>query len=65
MIVEHPLVFAAAGLLGLAVNGATWAVIKFTSSLSLKVVATVKNAIIVYLGHLLFHEAVSSQQVCV
>ena len=63
MMAERPLVFATAGMLGLVVNAATWAVIQYTSSLTLKVAATVKNAVIVYLGHLVFHEAVSSQQV--
>mmetsp|Transcript_46328 Transcript_46328/g.88413 ORF Transcript_46328/g.88413 Transcript_46328/m.88413 type:complete len:310 (-) Transcript_46328:1332-2261(-) len=59
----HPSLFVLAGVLGFVVNVSTWAVIKFTSALTLKVVGTAKNAATVYAGHLTFGNEVTTMQI--
>ena len=59
----HPGYFVAAALLGFCINFASFLVIKYTSSLTLKVLSNARNAAIVVAAALLFSEPVTGQQV--
>ena len=61
-VIAHPSLFALAAGLGFAVNTLAYCVIVTSSSLSLKVFGTAKNAAVVYLGVLLFAERVTGVQ---
>lgn len=63
-VAAHPFLFALAASLGFAVNALSYCVIVTSSSLSLKVFGTAKNAVVVYLGALLFAERVTTLQLC-
>ena len=63
-VAAHPFLFALAASLGFAVNALAYCVIVTSSSLSLKVFGTAKNAVVVYLGALLFAEHVTALQLC-
>jgi len=60
---KHPGYFVAAALLGFCINFASFLVIKYTSSLTLKVLSNARNAAIVVAAALLFSEPVTGQQV--
>mmetsp|Transcript_19817 Transcript_19817/g.43338 ORF Transcript_19817/g.43338 Transcript_19817/m.43338 type:complete len:367 (-) Transcript_19817:863-1963(-) len=60
---ELPLLYMLAGTLGFCVNISTWAVIKSTSALTLKVVGTSKNAATVWFGAMLFGSVVTPMQI--
>jgi len=61
-VAAHPLLFALAAGLGFVVNTLAYCVIVTSSSLSLKVFGTAKNAAVVYFGVLLFAESVTAVQ---
>mmetsp|Transcript_4713 Transcript_4713/g.8050 ORF Transcript_4713/g.8050 Transcript_4713/m.8050 type:complete len:359 (+) Transcript_4713:256-1332(+) len=60
---ELPLLYLLAAALGFLVNVTTWAVIKTTSALTLKVVGTAKNAATVWFGALIFGNVVTPMQI--
>lgn len=62
LIVQHPIKFAAAALAGFGVNTLAILVIKMASSLTLKVLGTVKDAALVTIGVVFLHEIVSHMQ---
>ena len=60
---ENALIFLLASSMGFGVNILTLGVVKYTSSLTYKIVAQVKNALTVYASVLIFHNAVTSMQI--
>jgi hypothetical protein len=58
----HPLHFLAASLTGFVLNALAVLVIKLTSSLTLKVLGTVKDISLVCIGIVFLHELVSGLQ---
>ncbi len=63
LIAAKPLLYLTAAALGFAVNALAYVVIQTGSSLTLKVLGTVKNAVVVWLGILMFAEVVTPLQV--
>lgn len=59
---QHPLLFGLAACLGFAVNVLAYATIKLASSLTLKVLGCVKNAVVILAAMLLFAEEVTPLQ---
>lgn len=62
VVVSNPLKFLAAAAMGFGVNLLAYIVIQSASSLTLKVIGTVKNAIVVLLGVVLLQESISAMQ---
>jgi hypothetical protein len=62
VVLAHPLQFAAAGMLGFFVNGLGYIVIYNSSSLTLKVVGSARNAAVVWIGYAFLLENVSTTQ---
>ena len=62
LLAAHPLVFFGQAALGFAVNLLTILVVKFTSSISFKLISMAKNAGIVLLSVPLFHNPISPTQ---
>mmetsp|Transcript_27491 Transcript_27491/g.65139 ORF Transcript_27491/g.65139 Transcript_27491/m.65139 type:complete len:151 (+) Transcript_27491:358-810(+) len=62
LVKQRPLLFALSGGLGFAVNILSLWVIRLASSLSLKVLGTVKNTILVVIGATLLGEIVTVMQ---
>jgi drug/metabolite transporter (DMT)-like permease len=54
-----------AGTLGVCVNFISYFLIQRTSSLTLKVVTTIRNVGVVFIGIIFFHETVTGQQVLI
>lgn len=62
VVAKNPLKFLAAAAMGFGVNLLAYIVIQSASSLTLKVIGTVKNAIVVLLGVVLLQENISAMQ---
>jgi len=56
-------VLVMAGTMGVCVNFVSYFLIQRTSSLTLKVVTTIRNVGVVFIGIAFFHETVTGQQV--
>eukprot|EP01025_Chloroclados_australasicus_P044477 TRINITY_DN4823_c0_g1_i1.p2 TRINITY_DN4823_c0_g1~~TRINITY_DN4823_c0_g1_i1.p2 ORF type:complete len:237 (+),score=22.72 TRINITY_DN4823_c0_g1_i1:445-1155(+) len=62
IIAQNPFLFAQAAMLGFGVNLLSLVVIKLTSSLTLKILATAKNTIVVFFGIIFLSELVTGIQ---
>lgn len=62
VMASAPFKFFLAGCMGFAVNALGYIVIQSASSLTLKVLGTVKNAVVVWLGIFFLHETVTTLQ---
>lgn len=62
LVGRYPLQFLAAASMGFAVNSLSYIVIQTASSLTLKVLGIVKNAVVVWLGMALYTETVTPLQ---
>ena len=62
VVLARPLQFAVAGTLGFFVNGIGYIVIHRSSSLTLKVVGSARNAAVVWIGYAFLLEKVSTVQ---
>jgi hypothetical protein len=62
VVLARPLQFAAAAMLGFCVNGLGYIVIHSSSSLTLKVVGSARNAVVVWIGFTFLHEDISITQ---
>ena len=63
LVLNKPLVYLAAAAMGFCVNLLAYMVIQTASSLTLKVLGTIKNAIVVWIGIIFLQELVTKVQV--
>ena len=63
LIYDKPLLYLAAAAMGFGVNSLAYIVIQLASSLTLKVLGTVKNALVVWMGIIFLAELVTPLQV--
>ena len=61
-IVASPMLYGSAAAMGFFVNATTFLTIQLAGSLTVKVLGTVKNAVVVWLGVLLWAEPVTALQ---
>lgn len=64
VIVANPLTFMAASSMGLGVNFLSYFVIQATSSLTMKVLGTVRNILTILIGVMLFGEVIQFKEAC-
>jgi len=60
----RPLLYLSAAVMGFCVNALAYVVIQTTSSLTLKVLGTVKNAMVVWIGVAFLRDVITGVQVC-
>lgn len=62
IILDNPFMFLIASIMGIGVNFITYFVIQYTSSLTMKILGTIRNILMVILGVLLYNEIITSYQ---
>jgi drug/metabolite transporter (DMT)-like permease len=62
IILSNPAPFLVAGLTGIGVNFISYFVIQYTSSLSMKILGTIRNVIMVFVGVLFYNEVISTSE---
>jgi drug/metabolite transporter (DMT)-like permease len=62
VIFDNPFMFLIASIMGIGVNFITYFVIQYTSSLTMKILGTIRNILMVVLGVLLYNEVITSYQ---
>jgi drug/metabolite transporter (DMT)-like permease len=62
VVASNPLLFLAASSMGLAVNFLSYLVIQSTSSLTMKVLGTLRNILTIFLGVLFYNETVEANE---
>ena len=63
IIYDYPFIFISASFMGLGVNYLSYLVIQATSSLTMKVLSTIRNIGIIFIGIAFYGEIVTSYQV--
>jgi drug/metabolite transporter (DMT)-like permease len=61
-LVQHPSMFLTSAVMGVGVNFISYFMIQYTSSLTMKILITVRNMIMVVVSVLFFHEIVTLNQ---
>lgn len=62
IIFDNPVIFLSASFMGLGVNYLSYLVIQYTSSLTMKVLSTIRNIGIIFIGVALYGEVVTTNQ---
>lgn len=62
IIYNNPLTFLLASLMGLGINFLSYFVIQVTSSLTMKILGTLRNILTLLLGVLIYHEIVTTNE---
>ena len=63
LVIEKPFIYASAAAMGFMVNLTAYMVIQTSSSLTLKVLGTVKNALVVWIGVVFIGDIITGLQV--
>eukprot|EP01038_Epipyxis_sp_PR26KG_P014478 gene14478-19434_t len=64
IILNNPLTFLATSFMGIGVNFLSYLVIQYTSSLTMKVLGTVRNIFVIIIGVLAYKEVISFNETC-